>query len=181
MKANFSLSTLPTALEHPATPAGCSHSHRSYDSSLYKGQAQNPVLNLDHGWARLNFRSGPTADGPNPLAETNRNEHTRRSIISSFLVFCHVLRSLRPAKRSRALVETNPARNSRSETHQDDGSGSRLRTASFLALHRVDRSPYAWKNSLLPFHQPPQARFFFRSLLVSDSPVRNGVVARCSS
>src|SRR4051794_13943179 len=119
--------------------------------------------------------------GPNPSAETNRNEHTRRSIIFSFLVFCHVLRSLRPAKRSRALVETNPARNSRSETHQDDGSGSRLRTASFLALHRVDRSPYAWKNSLLPFHQPPQARFFFRSLLVSDSPVRNGVVARCSS
>src|SRR4029078_13000282 len=25
-KANFSLSTLPTVLEHPATPAGCSHS-----------------------------------------------------------------------------------------------------------------------------------------------------------
>jgi hypothetical protein len=33
-KANFSLSTLPTVLEHPATPAGCSHSHRSYDWSL---------------------------------------------------------------------------------------------------------------------------------------------------
>jgi len=56
-KVNFSLSTLPTILGHPATPAGCSHSHRSYDSPLYKGQAQNPALNLNHGWARLNFRS----------------------------------------------------------------------------------------------------------------------------
>src|SRR3954467_4772527 len=60
-KANFSLSTLPTVLEHPARPAGCSHSHRSYDSSLYKGQAQNPCPNLNHGWAKLIFRSGPSA------------------------------------------------------------------------------------------------------------------------
>ena len=82
-------------------------------------------------------------NGLNPFAETNRNEHTRRSIISSFLEFCHALKSLRLAKRSRALVETNPARNSRSETHQDDGSGSRLRAASFLAVHRIDRSPHA--------------------------------------
>src|SRR4051812_13591226 len=26
-----------------------------------KGQAQNPVLNLNRGWAKLNFRSGPSA------------------------------------------------------------------------------------------------------------------------
>src|SRR4051812_35401556 len=68
-KANFSLSTLPTVLEHPATPAGCSHSHRSDNSFLYKGQAQNPVLNLSHGWARLNFRSGPSA-----VAKSNPTE-----------------------------------------------------------------------------------------------------------
>src|SRR5947209_13639431 len=35
-KANFSLSTLPTVLEHPATSAGCSHSHRSDDSSYIR-------------------------------------------------------------------------------------------------------------------------------------------------
>src|SRR5947209_16836764 len=31
----------PSVLEYPATAAGYSHSHRSYDSSSYKGQAQN--------------------------------------------------------------------------------------------------------------------------------------------
>src|SRR4051794_19833657 len=81
--------------------------------------------------------------GLNPPRETKRKEHTRRSIIFSFLAYCHALKSLRPAKRSRALVETNAARNNRSETHQHDGSGSRLRAASFVATHRVDRSPYA--------------------------------------
>src|SRR5947209_20525725 len=54
-KANFSLSTLPTVLEHPATPAGCSHSHRSYHSSLYKGQARNPVLNLKSWVGQIKF------------------------------------------------------------------------------------------------------------------------------
>ena len=81
--------------------------------------------------------------GLNPSGETNRNEHTCRSIIFSFLKYCRALESLRPVKRSRALVETNPARNSRSETHQDDGSGSRLRAASFFAVHRIERSPHA--------------------------------------
>jgi hypothetical protein len=42
-------------LEHPATPARCSHSHRSYDSSLCKGQAQNPVLNLKPWVGQIKF------------------------------------------------------------------------------------------------------------------------------
>ena len=43
--------------------------HPNFDSALI----------LSHGWARINFRSGPSAVGLNPPGETNRNEHTRRS------------------------------------------------------------------------------------------------------
>lgn len=40
-------------------------------------------------------------------------------------------------------METNPARNSQLETHQDDEPGSRLRAASVSLMHRIERSPHA--------------------------------------
>jgi len=50
----------------------------------------------------------------------------------------------RLAKRRRALVETNPPRNSQPETHPDDERGRRRRRRR---LHRMDRFPHALKNS----------------------------------
>ena len=120
------------------------------------------------------------ATGLNPSAETNRGEHTRRPIIFSFLKFFHTVESLRLAKRSRALVETNPARNSQLETHQDDDPGSRLRAASFSLIHRIERSPHALKNSRPQVRLMLRVSSFARTALGSDSPMRNGVVCHCS-
>ena len=119
--------------------------------------------------------------GLNPSAETDRGEHTRRSIIFSSPESCHTLESLRLAKRSRALVETNPARNSQLETHQDDDSGSRLRAASFLAIHRIERSPHALENSRPQFQLMLWVSFCARTVLVFHNPTQNGVVCHCSS
>src|SRR5262249_9223610 len=94
--------------------------------------------------------------GLNPFAETDRNEHTRRSIICTSLKFFRTLLSVRLVKRSRALVETNPTRNNQSETHRDDDSGGRLRAASFRLLHRIERSPYASENLSLQLRRQPQ-------------------------
>ena len=133
------------------------------------------------GWAKLNCRSGPNQIGLNPSAGTNRGEHTRRSIISSFLKSCHTLESLRLAKRSRALVETNPARNSQLETHQDDDPGSRLRAASSSLIHRIERSPHALENSKPQCRLGLRVSLSARTVLVFHSPTRNGVVCHCNS
>jgi hypothetical protein len=78
-----------------------------------------------------NARPVISVSGVSPSLETNRKGHTRRLINSCFSKSSPTLQSPRLAKRRRALVETNPPRNSQSETHQDDVSGSRLRAASF--------------------------------------------------
>ena len=52
------------------------------------------------------------------------------------------------AKRGRALLESNSPRNNQPETHQDDKRGRGRRVApSAFATHRIDRFPYASKNS----------------------------------
>ena len=50
----------------------------------------------------------------------------------------------RRVKRTRALVETNPLRNSQPETHPDD---ERRRWPQGWRLHRMERFPDALKNS----------------------------------
>src|ERR1700712_2217608 len=99
---------------------------------------------------------GASQSGLSPFVETVGYEHTRRLIIFSSLKSFRTLVSVRLVKRSRALVETNPARNSQSETHQDDEPGGRLRAASFRTLHRIERSPYALENSRLYLRRLPR-------------------------
>jgi hypothetical protein len=49
------------------------------------------------------------------------------------------------------MLESNPLRNSRPQTHQDDEAGGeaewRLAPGKETAPHRIDRSAYALKNS----------------------------------
>ena len=60
----------------------------------------------------------------------------------------HCQQSARLVKRRRTLLESNSPRNNQPETHQDDerGRGRRVAPSAFCA-HRIDRFPYASKNS----------------------------------
>ena len=50
---------------------------------------------------------------------------------------------LRPAKRTRALLESNPRRNNRLKTHRNDGRRGKPNSLfGFLLVHRTDRSSY---------------------------------------
>src|SRR5580765_6446157 len=61
---------------------------------------------------------------------------------------------IQPVKRRRALLESNPPRNSRLQTHQDDGSRGGAREGFALGVkrtpHRIDRFAHALENSNVP-------------------------------
>ena len=67
-----------------------------------------------------------------------------------------------PGKRRRALRERNPPRNTRPQTHRNDGRGVRLqgRIPPCPSAHRIDRFAHALKNSCLKLaaHPPQPAR-----------------------
>src|SRR5215210_6633541 len=61
----------------------------------------------------------------------------------------------RLVKRRRAMLESTPPRNSQPETHPDD---ERRRRPAGRRLHRMERFPDAWENSL---RKPPRSGILF--------------------
>ena len=78
----------------------------------------------------------------------------------SIAVFQRLLHTRpQPGKRRRALRERNPPRNTRPQTHRNDGRGVRLqgRIPPCRSPHRIDRFAHALKNSCLKLAaRPPQ-------------------------
>ncbi len=65
-----------------------------------------------------------------------------------------MVHKIQPVKRRRALLESNPPRNNRLQTHQDDGARGEARDGFALGFkerpHRIDRFAHALKTQTFP-------------------------------
>lgn len=146
---------------------------RLVEPLLEKVNAQHPLQT--NGWHPLpvfgwcgSIRAHNS--GVTPCAEIVRNWHTCRSMGAPTETACSPSGSSsalqnrpRLAKRRRGLMETNPPRNSQSETHRDYGLASRLgrlpvnaksqqsqRTPSGLKRYRKGKSPIHLRQQVFP-------------------------------
>jgi hypothetical protein len=146
------MKTFLTSFEQTTAGARTSNRSPAPEWRLIFGMARRTLVRA-HGRSLLPESSCPGGDG-NPLrgAASLRLSANQNSIAARA---CTTSRAgpiwKRSAKRRRALVETNPPRNSRLQTHQNDGTGGEADTASPLHFNlkpdRIDRSAYALKNS----------------------------------
>jgi len=86
--------------------------------------------------------------GVDPSVETRKTGTDFVSLLSSVQQQDCARSLLRPAKRTRALLESNPRRNNWLKTHRNDGRPGKPNSLfGFLLVHRTDRSSYALENS----------------------------------
>jgi hypothetical protein len=86
--------------------------------------------------------------GVDPSVETRKTGTDFVSLLSSVQQQDCARSLLRPAKRTRALLESNPRRNNRLKTHRNDGRRAKPNSLfGFAPVHRTDRSSYALENS----------------------------------
>ena len=78
------------------------------------------------------------------------------------------------AKRRRALLESNPPRDSQPETHPNDEAGEGVQPSP--GFHRMDRFPHASENSAAEGGVGPEALFKLRRRQVAERGVEMSLI-----